>query len=269
MFTYHLPQSEVLKKHIDYFYELSTRQNFPLRYTAFPTTGTCLSFFRNAIITIDGSDVVISQSTKPQPAVILLGRILAPVNIYFRGYVEEVSIVFNAAGINHFFDKPYSVIAPDLHNVIIDKKWQDVSGELFSRSGADRLFYLEKFLLSQLVADNKKYLATISDLFLNDEEIRVRTLAEKVYMSERNFLRYFKAGFGCSPSEFRKIIRFRKAVSTKEGRSLLNDICFQNSYYDPSHFRKDFRKLTFSSPSVFFKTISRIGPGNYPFKVHH
>jgi AraC-like DNA-binding protein len=119
------------------------------------------------------------------------------------------------------------------------------------------------------VENGKKSLATISDLFLQDETIKVSTMAEKVHMSERNFLRYFKAGFGCSPSEFRKIIRFRKAVGTQEGKKQLQDICYQNTYYDPSHFRKDFHELTSTSPSVFFKTISRIGPAHSPFKVDH
>lgn len=269
MFTYFTPQSEILKKYIDQFYKLSPRQNFPLQYSAFPMTGTCLSFFRNAIVTINGNDIIISQSAHQQITIVLLGRILTPVNVCFKDYVEEVSILFNATGINYFFEKSYLAIAPASHNIITDKRWEEMSQEIFSKKEADQLSNLERLLLSQLVVGDKKCLARIVDLFLSDETIRIRKLADEVHMSERNFLRYFKANFGCSPSEYRKIIRFRKTVNIQDCKNLLNEICFQNSYYDPSHFRRDFRKLTSGGPGVFFKTTSRIGPGKYPFKVHH
>ena len=61
---------------------------------------------------------------------------------------------------------------------------------------------------------------------------------------------------GKSPSEYRKIYRFRKSIIDKEQVKSLTELSHENLFYDQSHFIKDFRKLTHKNPKSFFKKVN-------------
>jgi AraC-like DNA-binding protein len=58
-----------------------------------------------------------------------------------------------------------------------------------------------------------------------------------------------------TPSEYRKVQRFRNTLLKQKITPNLTDLSNDNSYFDQSHFIKHFRKLTDTKPSDFFKKV--------------
>lgn len=269
MFKEIKPNSEVLKNYITSFSINDAAQiKFPFSYLAFPQLGTSLGLFKNAEININKEAISFSKSTYTNYSAILLGRILKPVMVTFNNPVEEIAINFAASGINYFFDLPFSKIAPYSHQKLQNPQWTNFSIKLFALPPKMRIPVLQDYLLSHL--KQKPLLTEVTKKILANNTQSIKELAQDSYMSERNYLRYFHAHFGCSPSIYKKIIRFRNSINsshfeTKKIR--LSNICYENSYYDISHLRRNFLQLTQSNPREFYNTVSLIGEGKYPFKL--
>lgn len=77
----------------------------------------------------------------------------------------------------------------------------------------------------------------------------------------KTFQRHFTKHIGCSPIDYRRIIRFRNAIEAKLNAKELKsitDITFENNYFDQSHFIKEFKRLTTHNPKEFFKNLSQL-----------
>ncbi|WP_353098108.1 helix-turn-helix domain-containing protein, partial [Empedobacter brevis] len=66
--------------------------------------------------------------------------------------------------------------------------------------------------------------------------------------------RIFKKHLGKSPSEYRKIFRFRNSLLNKKESKNLTELSSKD-YYDQSHFIKDFKSITKRNPNQFFKEV--------------
>lgn len=65
---------------------------------------------------------------------------------------------------------------------------------------------------------------------------------------ERAFLKYV----GYTPKHYYRIVRFNKALrQMHESKKSLTSICYDCDYYDQSHFIKDFRQFTGTTPKHF------------------
>jgi AraC-like DNA-binding protein len=65
-----------------------------------------------------------------------------------------------------------------------------------------------------------------------------------------------------TPAEFRKVIRFRKAVNAHRllpAEQGLTRLSLLANYFDQSHMIRDFKELTGHTPKSFFRSISRLG----------
>jgi AraC-like DNA-binding protein len=58
-----------------------------------------------------------------------------------------------------------------------------------------------------------------------------------------------------TPSEYRKVQRFRNTLLKQKITPNLTDLSNDNLYFDQSHFIKHFRELTDTKPSDFFKKV--------------
>jgi AraC-like DNA-binding protein len=82
--------------------------------------------------------------------------------------------------------------------------------------------------------------------------IRINELAQDVVLSRRQFGRKFTERIGISPKTFSQIVQFQYAINLANEKNKFVDIAFEAGYTDQSHFIKEFRKHTASTPSEFF-----------------
>ena len=125
---------------------------------------------------------------------------------------------------------------------------------------------MEAYWISKLKGVSHPFLyQAINDMLLpNDREMTIAEIARKSGISQKTLIKHFEQHIGKTPSDFRKIVRFRnalkqKSLENKEGN--LTDITYISRYFDQSHMIKDFKALTGYSPKAFFKKLSSIYDG--------
>jgi transcriptional regulator GlxA family with amidase domain len=93
----------------------------------------------------------------------------------------------------------------------------------------------------------------ISYIIKSKGTVTVDALAQKHFLSTRQFERNFKEFAGFSPKLYSRIIRFQSAIEKykDKGRSL-TDIAYDCGYYDQSHFIHDFKQFSGYHPKTYF-----------------
>ena len=88
----------------------------------------------------------------------------------------------------------------------------------------------------------------------------VGAMAAECGLTERSFLRRFKAATGQSPLEYVQTLRIEEAKEMLEtGSTPLDDIAAQVGYSEPSAFRHLFRRLVGVTPSAYRRRYQRTG----------
>lgn len=269
MFTNIIPLSDQLKKYITCFTVSHHGETFPLRYTAFPNLGTCLALFNHTSISIQPNKVTFTRDETHGPEIIVLGRLIQPTLITFNDPIDEIGINFTPCGINFFFEMPFVEIAGQSHQLLSESKWSKFASQLFEIPFKKRIESLEEFLLLNLSVHKDDPLQRINNITSEVNKLTVKELAEAACMSERNFLRYFKKYVGCSPSLFKKIIRFRNVLDAQYSKNTnaYHKFLITEDYYDSSHFRKEFLQFTGCALRSFKKGSFLPGNGSSVFKL--
>jgi AraC-like DNA-binding protein len=106
-------------------------------------------------------------------------------------------------------------------------------------------------LLPKEIDERKRKLFAL--IFETNGEIGVKELAESLAWSARQINQYFNQQFGISLKAYCSILRFQASLShIKEGK-----LFPQLNYYDQSHFIKEIKKLSGTSPKELFKNENR------------
>lgn len=124
-------------------------------------------------------------------------------------------------------------------------------------SSQERVRIMENFLRSHLQKSRTfdKYTRTAADLFSHSpDENHILKLTREFGIGLRQFERQFKGQVGMSASQFIKISRFQRVISTKLARPEMSfsELAVENGYYDQSHFSREFKDLSGLSPKAFF-----------------
>jgi AraC-like DNA-binding protein len=257
-----IPQSKVLQKHIKCIYLYKGEAASNLNYLAFPHFNTGLSFFKNAEIDRKNWNISIKENSSAKIKIEVLGKYLNPVMVQLSGKIEEISIIFKPLGINRYIDENYIKIAPNFSQEYNNQNWLDIGALTFKSK--NRINYLEECLLSQMKANSEIDLLEESLNLLTDFDTNksVSDIAKSLNYNLKSFQRHFHKHMGCSPTEYKRIVRFRNAIKTKlNSNSLktLTDVSYENNFFDQSYFVKEFRKLTNHNPKEFFKEIRTLG----------
>ncbi len=120
---------------------------------------------------------------------------------------------------------------------------------------------MEAYWIGKLKGISHPFLyQAINDMLLpNDRELTISEIAQKSGITQKTLIKHFEQHIGKTPSDFRKIVRFRNALKQKsrenEGGNLTG-ITYISRYFDQSHMIKDFKVLTGYTPKEFFKKLS-------------
>lgn len=268
------PKSELLRKHISGFNMFEQSEDFSLDFFAFPQFGSTIELYENATIRRSANEMTI----KPAPAdkknsysIEVFGKYIQPIFISYKGYVNGFTINFKPLGINYFFDTSYKKIAPANFQKLSDANWNEFAGELFSLNKfEDRVEFAEHFLEGIIRNVPIAEIERAVDTIIKDPSVNVNEIANSSYVSVRSLHRKFSDYVGCSPMVYKRIVRFRRAIdfdAWKQNKLNCTEISYSNDFFDTSHFRKEFLKLTHQNPADFFKTISEMGNHKFPYRL--
>ena len=90
-------------------------------------------------------------------------------------------------------------------------------------------------------------------------DLSLTNLSHKTGRSRTTINKHFDRHICKTPSQLKKIIRFRKAIQSHLENEI--NLSYSLDYFDQSHMIRDFRKLTGFTPKAFFSKIALLENG--------
>ena len=96
---------------------------------------------------------------------------------------------------------------------------------------------------------------SVASILINNGDIRISEMANDMGYSERYIRRMFNHYIGISPKTLCEIVKFQAAMAQYISNPNINmeQLAFDNGYYDLAHFYKSFRGLTGNAPRSLMK----------------
>lgn len=251
------PKNETLKKFIEGYYFIAPEdEQMPLKYYTFPSNFFILSISHSAEVIVNDHQIIVRKSKDENLVTDFVPKYKKPIEIICEDLVPEITIYFKPLGINHFLDHAerffITTIGFDQH---LFEDWESAMKAVFAENDrALQCEQLENYWLSKLKTRDFSTMQKIISAIESD--FRIDDIALKNNWSRQYLNRIFTRTVGKSPSEYRKIHRFRKAILNQKNQKNLTELSLEGSFYDQSHFIKDFRELTNISPNLFFKNAN-------------
>jgi AraC-like DNA-binding protein len=231
---------------------MNKSEKYPFQYYTFPNNFCILSLIKNADLEITGNEVFIKRSEKDQQISSLTNYYTSQMKVNYLDSAEEFTIYFKPNGINHFIDNMmdfYNSRSMESFEPFYDFK--PIFFKIFDFNEREiQIDFFEEMMLA-LFKEKKEELIEnlINDI---DSELSIEEIARKNKISRQYLNQYFKLKIGKSPSDFRKISRFRKSLhSLEQKEKSLTEVSYENLFFDQSHFNKDFKSLTKFNPKEF------------------
>ncbi len=270
------PKNLLLKDLIEYYYFQKTdSDNFSTEYYSFPNTLLPLNIHKNVSCNIHGHQVNVTGGRQDGYLMILNSVSDVPLHVHQKGKIDKITIVFKPLGLNHFIEAPFNEVVQKPTQIFT--QWEKSSNEIFLNNFfkepdyRKRILILEDYLLSlykpfteHLFLSN--IVNTLSDF---KKELSIEDIAKQFSLSSRTLNRLFKKHLGITPTEFRKIVRFRHSLKNKLYNSKFNTltkIAYESNFYDQSYFIKIYKNLTGQNPKTFFKSIEKLADDRLLFK---
>ncbi|WP_374442718.1 helix-turn-helix domain-containing protein [Epilithonimonas sp.] len=225
-------------------------------YKVFPSTGMVIGFqYRGTLSTVQDNTATRLTSAG------ITG--IADRYRIFRNSagIGTILVYFTETGFAHFATHP----AHELFNLSLSLKdifrKDDVSRveDLLSdaRNDQQRLHITEQFLLSQLKEREQDQLISeaVRLIYTSKGNIRIKDLNERLFISQSPFEKRFRKVVGISAKKFASIVRFNNVLSSMNGLKSLEEICYENGFFDQAHFIHNFKQYTGQTPEQFKRFI--------------
>jgi len=180
--------------------------------------------------------------------------------VNFTGKYHTFIIQFKANGFNKIFRLPMYeftdkiFVTEDVFGKQAKYLYQQLlnAKDIFQMAQFADAFLLSFFNYKRAITDDG-ITAIAEELYNTTALLSVSQYAYKANMSIRNFERRFIDEVGISPKLYARITRFYNALENKmlHPRKNWTDIVYENGYYDQSHFIKEFKAFTGTTPSGY------------------
>ena len=173
-----------------------------------------------------------------------------------------VIILFKETGAKAFFKEPMHEFFEQsiaLDHFIRQQEISAIEEQLAEAANEhERINILEKFLLSRLYDLNTDKLisAAVDKINAANGNIKMKLLANTLYLSQDAFEKRFRKITGTTPKQFSNIIRMRSVIKSMQKEQNLTSVAFDAGFFDQPHFNKEFKLFTGQSPTDFFKVAS-------------
>lgn len=260
------PSNPLLKKYIECIYILThTSEEKPAKYITFPSIFTIVSSSEKSKSISKGNQLIIGQYDDNELETNLVSDFNKPVYVQCEGKINEITIYFKPLAINSFLEQDlnhynssnFSEFSPfeDYRKAMIDI--------LSLQNDTEKVDAIESYWLSKLIGFQHNFLEAVLSEMMGDENdaITITELCEKNAISRTTLNKHFNRHICKTPSEFKKILRFRNAVNkyaSNIAKNNLTDIAYSVDYFDQSHMTREFKSVTGFSPKVFFEKTTAL-----------
>jgi AraC-like DNA-binding protein len=270
MIRLYKPENPSLQRYIECIYLFSRTNNAkPFRYLTFPSIFSIATISESSRSVEEDGRLRIEHYPSNQVETNLACTFTKPVLVQYTGPVNEITIYFKPLGINAFLNEDLDAYAtnafPDF-NPFNDYK-ERMAAILALKSDAKKIICLEKYWLSRLKGFRHSFLEkAVAQMTGKDAGLLTSTtLANSCGVSRATFNKHFLKHICKTPSQFKKVMRFRNAMGEfllKKGPAKLTSVTHSLDYFDQSHMVKDFKALTGYPPKVFFAETKQLGDGH-------
>ncbi len=254
------PKNEILNNFIEGYYFLTQKESdSTVEYLTFPNNYSIISVYQNTEVVFSENQAIVKGKKGNPFQSDLICHYKKPIKISCQGNLNEITFYFKPLGLNAFLKKTLCQFTNEFFSSFIpfDDYQSTMTGILNEVDYEKRRTQIEDYWLSKLIGFKHPFL---NDLIIDiQKEYSISELAEKYGISRQNLNKHFEANLCKSPSDFKKIQRFREALKAhmkKNSKDNLTSLSYDMLFYDQSHLIKDFKSLTGLTPKKFFNTIS-------------
>lgn len=255
---FYRPKNALLREYIEGYYFFSEKQH-PVRYFTFPNNFGILTVAQNAQVLFKDHTYTISAAPLQNIVSDFVFRYTQPLEIVYENMVNEITLYFKPLAIHYFITHP-SLFDPENTGPDPFAEVREAMSYVLSEPQRDKqIEMLEAYWLSRFQQKDLTLMANIlSEVETNQkmEEIASRYRFTRQYLNKL-FLKYM----GKTPSEYRKIHRFRHSLLQHGNSRNLTELSHGALFYDQSHFIRDFKSFTNTNPGTFFENVDT-GKGN-------
>ena len=252
---FYKPKNGILQKYIEGYYFVSEdKKSGQIKYYTFPNNFHILSVNQSTEFLFPENKVIIRSSSQDNIVINSVNKYSKPLEITYENPVNEITIYFKPLGINQFIDNPDIFKEPEISdfNPFIDFK-ENMKLVFSQPNRRNQIELLENYWLSKF---DKKDLSLIEQILSDIEaDLKIKEIAQKYNFTRQYINKLFSKHIGKTPSEYRKIFRFRNALNEAKKAKNLTHLSHNNLFYDQAHFIKDFNALTNTNPTSFFKNV--------------
>jgi len=262
------PENKELHKYIESFYILThSKTKEKVSYLTFPSVFSVVTAVLNAENIITSKSITTRSCISKPLETSLVCRFNKPICFQYQGDIKEICIYFKPLGLNAFLEKyledySLSYFDPFLPFLDYEKSMKNI---LETEDKTMLAESLEKYWLSKMIGFQHPFLNDAISRIQENSKITTSELANEFNVSQKTLIMHFKKHLCKTPSEYKKILRFRKALtemknSNKETK--LTELSYIIEFFDQSHMVSNFKSLTGHSPKTFFKNLTTIETSN-------
>jgi AraC-like DNA-binding protein len=263
----YIPKSTILSDLIDCFYILKKKDTeADIKYVTFPSIFSIVSITQGASLKFIKDTIIVTEHKSEKIKSYIVSKFKNPICFEYKGTVEEITIYFKPLTLYSFLNTDLNTYAdgtPFFPYADFEKVLSDI---LLAKKDEDKINKLETYLLSKYTGAKHPFLpeliAELQDI--KNIEIPIATLVKKYNLSAKNLIKHFERHICKTPSQFRKIVRFREAmkkyIQSPEEISL-TELSYILNYFDQSHLIREFKAITGFTPKYFFKNLTPLQEG--------
>lgn len=253
---FYKPNSELLREYIEGFYFIS--ENYVLtsnQYWTFPNNFCLVTVCLDSEIIPEKNKITIRKSAVEKTDSFLFYNVSNPVMISYETPRNELTIYFKPLAIFHFFpDLSFNSDKNHLENFEPFPDYISMMQKIIKMEDKEeQIKYLEEYLISKFRF--KKQEIAMCILTKIEEGWKVSEIAEALNLSRQYINRIFVKYIGKSPTNYKKIHRFRQTIISQNSSEKFISLSHKNSFFDQPHFNREFKALTGVVPTSFFKNV--------------
>ncbi|WP_426278803.1 helix-turn-helix domain-containing protein [Chryseobacterium sp. S-02] len=254
------PRNKILAEYMEgYYFLVKDDGSAPVEYFTFPNNYSIITICENVELDFEDHSIVARGSNNGEFISELICHYRKPIKVSLQGSMNEITFYFKPLGLNAFLDHPLKEYTSEFFKGFFPyDDYREFMLEILKKNDFEqRIEMIENYWMSKFRGFEHSFLNNLIDQMLSDPEESLNNFAIKYKTSRQTINTLFDHHLCKSPSDFRKIQRFRETLIKNIDRNTsLTELSYDNLFYDQSHLIKDFKSLTGFTPKKFFKNIS-------------